>query len=76
MNGPATHDARPRPFSTLPCIDGYDVIATDTGRPVDHRATLREANGVAYRLNNIAQESGEARAFGADKPRRPEAAGG
>ena len=69
------HDARPRPFTTLPTIDGYDVIASDTGRPVDHRDTLREANGVAYRLNNIVQEASEARAFGADRARKTEAAG-
>lgn len=53
-------DLRPKPprlFSTLPCIDGYDVIDTATGRPVDHRDTHRQANGVAFKLNGAAMIS-------------------
>lgn len=38
-------------FEVLPCIDGYEVVAVDTGRPVDHRDTRKEASGVAYNLN-------------------------
>jgi hypothetical protein len=60
----AIHDGRaiPATFGTLPAIDGYQVIAEDTGRPVAHRETLQSANGVAFRLNNIAA-SGSARAL-------------
>ncbi len=43
-----------RPFGILPTINGYDVIALDTGHPVDHRESAQSANGVAYRLNNAA----------------------
>lgn len=46
---------RSRPFGVLPTIDGFDVIALDSGRPVDHRDTRQSANGVAYKLNNAAQ---------------------
>lgn len=46
-----------RPFATLPTIDGYEVIATDTGHPVAHRETLHSANGVAFMLNNAAQSN-------------------
>ena len=46
-----THDARPR-FTTLPTIDGFDVVDDHTGRPVDHRSSLASANGVAYKLNS------------------------
>jgi hypothetical protein len=38
-------------FSALATLDGYDVIADDTGRPVAHRSTRRSANGVAQTLN-------------------------
>jgi hypothetical protein len=44
-------------FEPLSTIDGYDVIELSTGRPIDHRDTLRQANGVAYRLNTLAQTS-------------------
>lgn len=44
-----------RPFTTLPTIDGYDVIDAATGRPVDHRDTRRSANGRAYTLNDAAK---------------------
>lgn len=40
-------------FSVLPTIDGYEVIADDTGRPVLSRDTRREANGAAQRLNSM-----------------------
>jgi hypothetical protein len=49
-----------RPFGTLPTIDGYDVIALDTGRPLDHRETLQEANGVAFHLNEAAKNGPKA----------------
>lgn len=48
-------EPRPRPFGTLPTIDGYDVIALDTGRQVAHRDTLASANGTAQKLNNAFQ---------------------
>jgi hypothetical protein len=41
-------------FTTLQTIDGYDVVDEDTGRPLDHRGTLREASGVCYYLNGLA----------------------
>jgi hypothetical protein len=44
-------------FETHPTICGFEVIELSTGRPVDHRDTLRQANGVAYRLNTLAQTS-------------------
>lgn len=40
-----------RAFTTLPTIDGYDVIDSATGHAVDHRETLASANGVAFNLN-------------------------
>jgi hypothetical protein len=59
----AIHDGRAIPkFGTLPCIEGFEVIAEDDGRPVAHRETLQSANGVAFRLNNIAA-SGNMRAL-------------
>lgn len=38
-------------FSTLPTIDGYDVVCDMTGHTVAHRDSLRSANGVCQRLN-------------------------
>ncbi len=46
-------------FSTLPTIDGFDVI-DERGYPVDHRPTKAEANGVAFRLNSIAYQGPKA----------------
>lgn len=51
-------DLRPRGsfvkrFDTLPSMDGYEVIDRD-GRPVAVRGTHQSANGVAFRLNEIA----------------------
>lgn len=44
-------------FETLPTIDGgHDVIDSETGRTVAHRATKRSANGVAYLLNGAAAQ--------------------
>lgn len=43
-------------FSVLPTIDGYEVIADDTGRPVLSRDTQREAQGAALRLNSMNSE--------------------
>lgn len=40
-------------FSVIPTIDGYEVVADDTGRPVLSRDTRREANGAAQRLNRM-----------------------
>jgi hypothetical protein len=51
----AQQPRRERPFGILPCIDGYDVIALDTGRPVAHKDSAQSANGTAFRLNNAAQ---------------------
>jgi hypothetical protein len=53
------HDARPgKAFEVLPTIDGFDVIDSDTGRPVAHRESRRSANGVAFRLNNAHRAGG------------------
>ncbi len=41
-------------FDTLPTIDGYEVVAADTGRPVAVRPSHASANGVAFRLNQVA----------------------
>lgn len=41
-------------FDTLPTIDGYEVVAVDTGRPVAVRGSHASANGVAFRLNQVA----------------------
>lgn len=58
-------DLRSRPrralFAAEATIDGYDVIDTQTGRPMGFlRATRREANGVAQSLNNAAAQSARA----------------
>jgi hypothetical protein len=50
-----TADLRPNPFSTLQAIDGYLVIATDTGREVERRESRAQANGVAVHLNQAAK---------------------
>lgn len=42
-------------FAAIRTIDGAEVIATDTGRPVAIRDDLRSANGVAYALNDAAK---------------------
>jgi hypothetical protein len=54
-------------FDTLPTIGGYEVIATDTGRPVATRETLHSAMGVAQSLNQAAASGRQAlaRALGA-----------
>jgi hypothetical protein len=44
-------------FTVLPTIDGYEVIDSDTGRPVDHRDNPRSANGAAQYLNDAARQS-------------------
>lgn len=38
-------------FGLLETIDGWDVIDNATGRPLDHRPTKAQANGVVYKLN-------------------------
>lgn len=38
-------------FDVLPTLDGWDVIAVDTGRPVDHRAEALDARARAHELN-------------------------
>lgn len=43
-------------FSVIPTIDGYEVVADDTGRPVLSRDTRREANGAAPRWSSIAAQ--------------------
>lgn len=43
-----------RMFGTNPCIDGYEVVANDTGHAVAVRASLASANGVAFNLNQAA----------------------
>ena len=44
-----------RPFAMAPTIDGYEVIALDTGRPVSESGlTAQQANGKAQYLNNAA----------------------
>jgi len=60
-------------FTVLSCIDGYDVIDEATGHPVDHRDTLRSANGVAYVLNGATQATpgsrgSLSRAWGTHRP--------
>lgn len=46
---------RPRPFTIGPTLDGYEVIAIDTGRPVSESGlTPQQANGKAQHLNNAA----------------------
>lgn len=54
----------PRPFrkvfTTLPTIEGFEVIAIDTGRPVAHRETLKSATGTAYRYNLAANQGPKA----------------
>lgn len=45
-------------FDVLPTIDGYEVVAVDTGRPVtEPRESRKSAVGAAYRLN-LAAASG------------------
>lgn len=42
-------------FQAHPCMEGYEVIDRDTGRPVSRPfGTKREANGVAQNLNSAA----------------------
>ena len=41
-------------FGTLATIDGYEVVATDTGHPVEYRKTERGAKSVAKYLNRCA----------------------
>lgn len=49
-------DKRPAVFGTLPSIDGYLVIANDTGREVEVCANLSEATGIAADLNAAAKQ--------------------
>ena len=50
-------------FEASPTILGYEVVAVDTGRPVDDGyETLAAANGRAQQLNTIAR-SGNRRAL-------------
>jgi hypothetical protein len=65
-------------FDVLPCIDGYDVIALDTGRPVDHRETRWEAQEAAGDLNYAAMGGVRslAKALGASNPSDPSRAEG
>jgi hypothetical protein len=68
-------------FDTLPAMGGYEVICTDTGRPVGHRLyeDMRAANGAAQRLNRAAAHGTKAlaRALGStDSPLPHEYAGG
>lgn len=53
-------DARAIPrFGYIPTIDGgADVICEDDGRAVAHRDTIQSANGVAFYLNNVANDGG------------------
>jgi hypothetical protein len=44
----------PKAFDYAPTIDGFEVIDTTTGRPVDHPYdTPSAANGRAWQLNQI-----------------------
>lgn len=46
---------RPNPepaFGILSTLDGWEVIATDTGHPVAVRETAQSANGTARVLND------------------------
>lgn len=54
-----SYPKEPQRFTTLPCIDGHEVIDRD-GRAVDWRPTKRSANGVAYVLNNAAKNGPDA----------------
>lgn len=49
-------------FITLPTIDGYDVIGENSGRPYAHRDTAQSANGVAFVLNQAAEDGPRAMA--------------
>lgn len=63
-------DTRPtKTFDTLPTIDGYQVVFSDTGRPIAARATHASANGLAFVLNQAAKDGPKAlaRALGAGK---------
>ena len=51
--GPRT---TPPVFGYLPTLEGYEVVALDTGRPMGfERETRREANGIAQSLNASAR---------------------
>lgn len=68
-----------RSFTTLPTIDGFDVIDAATGHPVDHRDTLKSATGRAYSLNGAAMNGPRAlaralKAYDSD-PRDPDGSG-
>lgn len=53
-------------FTINPCMDGWEVIAQDTGRPVGWtRPTAQEANGIAFALNKAAADGRLAAALGA-----------
>jgi hypothetical protein len=56
-------DKGPAVFGTLPSIDGYLVIANDTGREVQVCDNLSEATGVAEHLNAIAKNGPKALAI-------------
>lgn len=42
-------------FDVLSCIDGYDVIAVDSGRPVAHRETRGAAQSECDDLNHASK---------------------
>lgn len=51
-----------KPFCINPCDRGYEVIASDTGRPMCVRPSAQAANGIAQRLN-VAAATGDKRYF-------------
>lgn len=55
MNVRSWDSKRPAVFGTLPSIDGYLVIANDTGREVEVCRNLSEATGIAQDLNAAAK---------------------
>lgn len=45
-------------FGCRPTLEGYEVVALDTGRPMGfRRESRREANGIAQSLNAAARIS-------------------
>lgn len=43
-------------FGILPTLDGWEVIANDTGHPVAVRETAQSANGTAFVLNDALRD--------------------
>lgn len=57
MSELSTIAPRPAPFTWQRTITGFDVICTDTGRPVvTDRESAQSANGIAQTLNSAAKE--------------------